>query len=240
MSRGSVARRSWASFTGGHRTVPPRAAERGRAGYTLWQRTWASFTGVILPPRPVHVPTSASAPAPRQPSAHRPQARPAAPGWFTLPSLPTVGALAAAGSDAVVLDASSPDGRAGFLVRRPTGNASEYSLELVVRDADDEARPLLATVTYTQPDGPERVLLVPVVQSRFGPAASYVRLRGFGPGATWAATGPSPVSPDADWAPATVADSIDAALNESTRDAWRRVREFASEEIRDVIDGALR
>ncbi|MFI8997354.1 hypothetical protein [Streptomyces sp. NPDC053542] len=240
MSRGSVARRSWASFTGRQRTVLPRAAERGRAGYTLWQRVRASFTGVVLPPRPVHVPAAASAPVPQQPSAHRPQARPAAPGWFTLPPLPTVAALTAAGSDAVVLEASSPDGRAGFLVRHPAGNASEYHLELVVRDAGDEDRPLLATVTYRQPDGPERVLLVPVVQGPFGPAASYVHLRGFGPDVTWAATGPSPVPPDADWAPATVADSIGAALNESTRDAWRRVREFVSEGIRDVIDGALR
>ncbi|TVL88456.1 hypothetical protein CD790_30895 [Streptomyces sp. SAJ15] len=236
MSRGSIARRSWASFTGGRRTSPPRAAERGRAGYALWQRAWASFTGVILPPRPVHVPAS----APQQAPAHRLQARPVAPGWFPLPPLPTAGALTASGSDTVVLEAASPDGRAAFLLRHPAGNASEYSLELMMRGAYDEDRPLLATVTYARPDGHKRVLLVPVVSGRFGPAASYVRLRGFGPGATWAATGPSPVPADADWAPATVVDSVGAALNETTRDAWRRVREFVSDGVRDVIDGALR
>ncbi|MFJ3950583.1 hypothetical protein ACIPXV_11090 [Streptomyces libani] len=236
MNRGSVARRSWASFTGRRRTSPPRAAERGRAGYALWRRAWASFTGVVLPPRPDHVPAS----APQQAPAHRPQADPVAPGWFTLPPLPAAGALTASGSDTVVLEASSPDGRATFLLRHPAGNSSEYSLELVVRGADDEDRPLLATVTYAQPDGHKRALLVPMVPGRFGPAASYVRLRGFGPGATWAATGPSPVSAEADWAPATVVDSVGAALNETTRDAWRRVRECVSEGVRDVIDGALR
>ncbi|WP_030263599.1 hypothetical protein [Streptomyces violens] len=245
MSRRSVARRSWASFTGGRRTSLPRAAERRRVGYSLWQRVRASFTGVVLPPRPVHVPASASASvpqqSPQQPPEQRPHARPLAPGWFTLPPLPTAGALTAAGSDAVVLEAASPDGRAGFLLRRPAGSVSEYSLELVVRDADDTDRPLLSTVTYALPDGHERVLLVPVVRGRFGPAASYVRLRGFEPDATWAATGPSPVSPEGDrWAPATVADSIGAALNETTRDAWRHVREFVDEGMRDVIDGALR
>ncbi|WP_030607926.1 hypothetical protein [Streptomyces sclerotialus] len=142
----------------------------------------------------------------------------------------------------MVLEATSPDGRAGFLLRHPAGNTSEYALEVVVRGTDEEDhRPLLSTVSYTQPDdGYERVVLVPVVRGRFGLAASYVRLPGFGPGSTWAATGPSPVSPEADWAPATVAYSIGAALNETTRDAWRRVRESVSDGMRDVIDGALR
>ncbi|MEU7488654.1 hypothetical protein [Streptomyces sp. NPDC042319] len=140
----------------------------------------------------------------------------------------------------MVLEASSPDGRTRFLLRRPAGDSSEYRLELVVREADDEDRPLLATVTYAQPGGDEHVLLVPVVRGRFGPAASYVRLSGFGPDATWAATGPYPVPAEADWAPAIVTDSIGAALNETTRDAWRRVRDFVGEGMRDVIDGALR
>ncbi|WP_258055678.1 hypothetical protein [Streptomyces sp. Ru62] len=168
------------------------------------------------------------------------QAGPVARGWFPLPPLPAAGALTASGSDAVVLEATSPDGLTAFLLRHPAGNTSEYSLELVVRGADDGDRPLLATVTYTPPDGHEHTLLVPVVAGRIGLAASYVRLRGFGPGVMWAATGPAPVPADADWAPATVVDSVGAALNETTRDAWRRVRDCVSEGMRDVIDGALR
>lgn len=234
MSRGSIARRSWASFAGGSRTIPPRPAERGRAGYALWRRTWASFTGLGLPPRPVHVPVSASSQAPAQ----QPQAGPAAPGWFTLPPLPVAGALAASGTDAVVLEAASPGDRATFLLRHPAGNPSEYGLELVVRDAGD--RPLLVTVTYGLPDGDRRTLLLPVVPGQFGPAASYVRLRGFGPGVTWAATGPAPVPAQADWDPAVVVDSVGAALNETTRHAWRRVRALVGEGVRDAIDGALR
>ncbi|MFF0010858.1 hypothetical protein [Streptomyces sp. NPDC005374] len=168
------------------------------------------------------------------------QARPLTSGWFALPQLPALGTLSAAGGDSVVLEASSPDGRAGFLVRRRSGGESEYSLEVVVRSARDAAQPLLSTVTYRQPDGHERVLLVPVAWGQFGPAAAYVGLRGFDTGTTWAATAPSPVSPDTNWDPTTVADSIDAALNEATRDAWRQVREFVNDQVRGVIDGALR
>ncbi|GAA3309910.1 hypothetical protein GCM10020295_75690 [Streptomyces cinereospinus] len=110
----------------------------------------------------------------------------------------------------------------------------------MVRGADDEDRPLLATVAYAPPDGHERTLLVPVAPGRLGAAASYVRLRGFGPGATWSATGPSPVPAESDWSTATVQDSVGAALNETTRDAWRRLRPFVGAATRAAIDGALR
>ncbi|KJY41815.1 hypothetical protein VR41_10775 [Streptomyces sp. NRRL B-1568] len=241
MSSGSIARRSWMSFTGGRRPGLPRTVERGRAGYALWQRLWASFIGLDLPPRPGAAPACHTfAPAPEEQSGKRPPASPFAPGWFALPRLPATRTLSAAGGDSVVLEASSPDGRTGFLVRRHGSGEPEYSLELVVRGADDAARPLLSTVTYRQPGEGERVLLVPVAQGRFGPAAAYVRLRGFDAGTTWAATTPSPVSPDTDWDLGVVAVSIPAALNEATRDAWRRIREFVNDEVRDVIDGALR
>lgn len=233
MSAGSVARRSWRSFTGGRRTGVPGTVERGRAGYRLWQRAWASFIGVDLRPRSGTVSTHVLA----ERSGDRLPAGPPAPGRFALPRLPAAGALSAAGGDSVVLEASSPDGRAGFVVRRHGSGQHEYSLELVVPDAD--ARPLLTTVTYRQPDEDERVLLVPVVRGPFGPAAAYVRLRGFGPGTTWAATTPAPATPGADWDLSAVADSVAAALNEATRDAWRRVRELVNDEVRAVIDAAL-
>ncbi|WP_369217046.1 hypothetical protein [Streptomyces flavofungini] len=236
MSGGSVARRSWVSFTGGRRPGPPRAAARGRTGYTLWQRVRASFTNVVLPPRAPYVAVGARA----QAVAPRPPVHSVAPGWFPLPRLSAAGALTASGADAVVLEASSPDRRSRFLLRRTADGTAAYSLELVVGDAHDEDRPLLYTVAYARPDGRERVLLVPVVRGGVGPAASYVRLSGFVPGVTWAATGPSPVPGEHEWDPVVVADSVGAALNEATREAWRRVRELLSGDVRDVIDGALR
>ncbi|MET8027607.1 hypothetical protein [Streptomyces avermitilis] len=233
MTRGSVARRFWSSVTTGRRAASSLAGGRDRAGYALWQRTWASFTGINLPPRPGHAPDV----APRLTPASRPQTAPAAAGWFGLPSLPAAGALTASGSDTVVLEAPSPDGRAVFVLRRTGDRTAEYALELVVRDTADQ--PELATVTYTRPDGEEHTLLVPVAPSRFGPAASLIRLNGFTAGSTWQAHGPAPVPEDPDWPPATVAHSVRAARNEATREAWRRVGECTGQGVRDTIDGAL-
>lgn len=47
------------------------------------------------------------------------------------------------------------------------------------------------------------------------------------------------MTPDTDWDAATVADSVRAALNEATRDAWRQVREIVGDDLRATIDGEL-
>ncbi|WP_329466261.1 hypothetical protein [Streptomyces sp. NBC_01431] len=246
MSAGSVARRSWGSFIGGRPHVP-RAGGRARDGYTVRQRFWASFTGLDLPWARVG---SVSAPeAPVRPPA--PSARPAAssdaiagrlePGWFALPPILTVAGLTAAGGDAVILETSSPDGGARFLLRTQGAGRPEYWLELVLRGVD-AARPLVSPVRYTTAGGGEKVLLVPVVRGRLGPPASLVRLPGFAADSSsggWTARAPAPVTPDTDWDAATVADSVRAALNEATRDAWRQVREIVGDDLRATIDGEL-
>jgi hypothetical protein len=115
----------------------------------------------------------------------------------------------------------------------------EYSLELVVRDVEGTA-PLMTAVRFSSLVGPERVLLVPVVRGRFGPAASYVRLPGF-TGKGWTASVAAPVGPDSAWDVATVALSVGASLNDATRDAWRVVRALISDAgLRRVIDQELR
>ncbi|MFG6202126.1 hypothetical protein [Nonomuraea sp. JJY05] len=238
MSAASIGRRSWRSFIGGRAPVPPRPAGRGRAGYSLRQRFWASFIGLDLPPKPsVLLPNTS---APQAASRPGPAARLTS-GWFALPPLLAAGGLTAAGGDAVVLEASSPDGRATFLVRRHGGERPDYRLELVLRGVD-AARPLVSELRYTRADGGEQVLIVPVVRGRLGPPAALVRLPGFTAGTTsagWAATTPALVTPSTTWESAAVAESVRAALNEATRDAWRRVRETAGEELREVIDGEL-
>ncbi|MCZ1014412.1 hypothetical protein [Streptomyces noursei] len=112
-------------------------------------------------------------------------------------------------------------------------------MELVLRGVDVDG-PLVSAIRYTQPDGRDRVLLVPVIQSQFGPPASLVRLPGFGDDTAWTAAVPSSVALDTAWDAATVADSVRAALNEATRDAWRQLRELVDDDVRSVIDGALR
>jgi hypothetical protein len=162
-----------------------------------------------------------------------------APGRFLLPRLPQVGGLTAAGGDAVLLEASSPDGSARFLVRGQGTTRPEYSLELVLLGTDATG-PLMTAVGYAGPDGTEQLLLVPVVHGRFGPPASYVRLPEFDAAAALTASAPLPVSPGSAWDAATVAVSVRAALNEATRDAWRQVRELLADDgLRAVIDGEL-
>ncbi|MEW2176645.1 hypothetical protein AB0890_09970 [Streptomyces sp. NPDC005406] len=98
----------------------------------------------------------------------------------------------------------------------------------------------MTTVRYVGGAGSERVLLVPVVRGRFGPAASYVRLPGFA-GEEWTASVATPVGPDSTWAVETVTLSVGASLNDATRDAWREVRALISDAgLRRVIDQELR
>ncbi|MEU5102105.1 MULTISPECIES: hypothetical protein [unclassified Streptomyces] len=167
-----------------------------------------------------------------------PQAGALAPGWFALPPLLTVGGLTAAGSDAVVLETTSPDGRARILVRSRGDLGREYSLELVLRGVD-AAEPVVSTVKYLRADGGEQMLLVPVTRGQVGLPASYVRLPGFAGETAWTARAPAPVTSSTAWDAITVADSVRAALNEATRDAWRRVGELVGGDLRSVIEGEL-
>jgi hypothetical protein len=245
MSAGSVARRTWRSFIGGWQPRLPRTAERGRDGYTLRRRFWASFINLNLPPARFSVVSTRaeSAALPRSPSQESSRegvrtGRPA-PGWFALPPLLEVGGLTAAGGDVVVLEASSPDGGARFLVRTEGTVRPEYMLELILHGRV-AARPLVSAIRYVRANGTEQVLLVPVIQGPVGPPASFVRLPGFtaDSAAGWTASIPAPVTSTA-WAAATVATSVRAALNEATRDAWREVRDLVGADLRSVIGGEL-
>ncbi|MER7583713.1 hypothetical protein [Kitasatospora sp. NPDC097691] len=126
-----------------------------------------------------------------------------------------------------MLEASSPDGSARFLVRGQDGSDPERNLELVAHGVED-ATPLMAAVSYAQPAGSERMLLVPVLQGCFGPAASYVRLPCFAEEG-WTAAEPVSVGLDSVRDAATVRHSVRASLNETTRDAWREVRALISD-----------
>lgn len=112
----------------------------------------------------------------------------------------------------MLLEASSPDGTARFLVPRHGDSVPGHSLELVVHGVEGAA-PLMAAVRYVGGASSERVLLVPVVLGRYGPAASYVRLPGF-VGEGWTASVAAPVGSDSTWAVETVTLSVGASLNE--------------------------
>jgi len=254
MTASSVAGRMWRSFLGGRRAYRPRPAGRGRDGYTVWQRFWASFTGLNLPPGPFVALSAPDAPTAHSNRRVQPEFRPdppsgplvpgrLPPGWFALPAFPQAGGLLAAGSDSVVVQESSPDGGATFLVRASGSGHTEYTLELVLRNAD-VGSPLVGAVRYVTADGGEQVLLVPVVQGRFGPPASLVRLLGFTArsAAGWAALAPVPIASLAFLTArddGTVAASVRAAANESTRDAWRQVRDLVADDLSRVIVGEL-
>jgi hypothetical protein len=140
----------------------------------------------------------------------------------------------------VVLEASSPDGAARFLVRSTGAIVPAYELELVLRGVD-ATLPLVSAVRYTGASGNQQVLLVPVAQGRLGSPASLVQLPDFtaDSAAAWTASAPTLVTSSVTWDAATVASSVRAALNEATREGWRQVRELVGDDLRSVIDGEL-
>lgn len=242
MSDGPLTRRSWRSLTNATPALRTSTGVRAREGYTLRQRFWASFIGADLPAGNLLTESVARERSAEYPTVSaREQPRTSGPGWFPLPLLPSGAGLAAAGSDTVLLEARSPDGKVQFLVRGQGDSGAGYSLELVVRDLDG-AELLMTTVRYSEGggEGPERALLVPVLRARFGPAASYVRLPGF-TGEGWGASAPIPVRAADVWDVAAVTLSVRSALNDATRDAWREVRALISDAgLRGVIDEELR
>lgn len=248
MSVRSVAWRGWGAFIGGHPPYLPRAGGRGRDGYTLRQRFWASFIGVDLRlacsvTETRKAPPTLDSSRPQKTTSTRRTLRGALePGWFVLPPLLEAGGLAAAGGDTVVLEASSPDDATMFRVRADHGVVQpEYTLELVLHGVD-ATRPLVCAVRYPRADGSEQLLLVPVVQGQFGPPASLVRLPGFAAESAdgWTASAPVPVTSNrALWDQAIVAVSVHAVLNEATREAWRRVRDLVPDDLGEYIAGEL-
>lgn len=250
MSTRSVALRWWRSLLDTQRPVRPRrpasllASGRGREGHSLGQRFVASFTGTPLapaaalpPPTPARTAGGESAASGRSPARSWPVA--AGPLWFPLPRLPTAGGLAASGSDRVVLESRSPDGKARYMLRTDGAVPPAYRLELVVRETT--ARLLVSEIRYTGADARERLLLVPLVQGRLGPAASLVRLPAFTAASSeqWTALAPEPVTAGSAWDAETVADSVRAALNRATREAWAQVGELIGPDLRTVIDRGL-
>lgn len=240
MSDNPLARRSWRSLTNATPALRTPSGVRAREGYTLRQRFWASFIGADLPTR--NAPNESVLPEqparePTVPTSEQP--RISGSGWFPLPHLPSGAGLAAAGSDTVLLEARSPDGKVQFLVRGNDDSGAGYNLELVVREIDG-AELLMTALRYNEGgDGLEKALLVPVMRPHFGPAASYVRLPGF-TGKGWTASAPIPVRAADAWDVATVTLSVRSALNDATRDAWRKVRALISDaELRSVIDEEL-
>ncbi|MDQ0306015.1 hypothetical protein J2S46_000571 [Kitasatospora herbaricolor] len=227
-------------------------------------RLWASFLGLDLPParsfaetrherlqherlqherlrhEPLRHEPQESDPPKVSPWTYESSALPEQ-GWFALPPLMEASGLAAAGGDAVAVEASAPGGRAVFLLRAGGGDLPEYTLEVVLRGAGADL-PVMSVVKYTGAGGGEQVLLVPTVRGPLGSAAGLVRLPGFtaGSAAGWTACAPAPVTSGATWDTATVAASVRAALNEATRAAWRQVRELVGEDLQAVIDGELR
>ncbi|WP_406636439.1 hypothetical protein [Amycolatopsis sp. WGS_07] len=135
----------------------------------------------------------------------------------------------AATGDRVIDETSSPDGKVALFLRASGG----YRLEAVLRDAD--TAPAVVSVSY----GP-RHLLIPLIRQRLGPPTAQLLLPGFEPGMPWQSSPALPMEQTKLWAPETITASINAAANQTTRHAWRAVREVVTEDLAAVIDQALR
>lgn len=234
----SFARRYWNSLTEAEASGS-LASGRGRAGFSFWQRYWASFSGVALPIRPgtatresAVTAAEPSSPARRQRAISQPEA-----GWFLLPQLPGLAALRAGDEDGVIAEIVTPDGRAELFVRHYGGTPGQYRAEVVLRDFD--TLPAVVSIRFTAAEG-EQVLLVPLAAQEIGPAAAQVELPGFDRARKWEISAPIQVNRATVWEEETVVASVRAALNEVTRAAWRQVGDVIGGEMRRVIYQALR
>lgn len=236
MSGASFLRRYWDRLTNADVARVAPSAGRGRRGYTFGQRYWASFVGADLPVRSEQATGQTMYGATPSDSSRRTDR--AGTHWFLLPQFPEPDGLLASDDEAVVVEAASPDGRAEFFVRRHPTARAEFTLDVVLREFPE--LPAAISVRYTSAAGGERTLLIPMAGQDLGPATAQIALPGFDGGSGWAASVPVPVTERTAWEAATVADSVEAAVNEVTRDAWRQVRELVSEDLRLTIDEALR
>lgn len=135
----------------------------------------------------------------------------------------------AATGDRVVDEASSPDGKVALFLRASGG----YRLEAVLRDTD--TAPAVVSVSYGS-----RHLLIPLIPQRLGPPTAQLLLPDFEPGMPWKSSPVLPMEQTELWTTETITASIDAAANQTTRHAWRAVREVVTEDLAAVIDQALR
>ena len=245
MSTASFARRCWNAFTGiTTQETASRSLTTGRqvAGYGFGQRCWAAFVGLDLPALPMSAlaqPAVLTSVSGRSHQARSNSVQPTPPrsagGWLPLWPQVASSSLRADDGDGLMAEFRSPDGRIDYFIRRLSVSQERYRLEVVVRDA--ESLPAVISVRSTQTkDG--RVLLVPVVRSEWGPSAAQIDLVGFD-SAAWEASGLALVDQAMVWDTSVVVASVGAAANEATRNAWRRVGEIVTEDMRRVITEAL-
>ncbi len=183
----------------------------------MWQRYWASLTGMSLATR-VAPPTASGVPTVRI------AARPGSP-WFPLPVLqPSTAQSFAAASAERVAAALSPDGSVEFSVYRdeePEGTEL-YSLEVVLR-AEAEL-PGVVRVSYQPADSTApTMLLVPVAAATLGPPASRVALPGFAPGTVWEGSSLMPLNEVPGVSERAIEASVASAASEATLAAWRQL-----------------
>lgn len=232
-----VARRYWHRLLESRPTPGQPLAGRGRAGYSFWQRFWASFIGVALP---VVADTDdarsrARSAVPSQPVRRMPTTVRVAGGWLLLPELRGLAILRASDESRVVAEAAAPDGRTEFFVRRDR-TAQRYLLEVVLREPDQ--LPVFFLVRYETARG-QQLLAVPLTASSIGPPSAYVELADMDVSQRWAALGPLSGDQATAWDAGVVAASVAAAASEATREAWRQVSGMLGPDLHQVIDQAL-
>jgi hypothetical protein len=238
MSSRYFAHRYWKTLTEADTLPCSSAAGRGRAGYTFWQRCWASFVGVDLPVRDgVDVKQAAtSAPEQRKAPVKHGVGQPWT-GWFPLPQLFEPFGLRAGDARRLVADVVSPDGRVEFFIRRSSRAPMGYRVEVVLRDHSEQ--PVMISIRYGKADS-EQVILVPLTRQELGPPVSQVEVPDLHSGLVWAAAPPRLVDRSSAWDTDTVRISVRAAASETTRRAWRQVRDLVGDDMRSVIDRSLR
>jgi hypothetical protein len=142
------------------------------------------------------------------------------------PPAPQLAAAAPAGGTAIVR-AVLPGGEDRLILHREREGG--YVLEVLRRSAGDA--PVIVRVRYGTADGEEVTLLVPVQRE------ALVRLDRYSPAAPWRVFPPLPPDQILTWDAETVGVSVRAAVNNSTKRAWREIS--ADRDIQELVSREL-
>jgi hypothetical protein len=110
-------------------------------------------------------------------------------------------------------------------------------LEVVLREFD--TLPAIVSIRYGRNDS-LRIILVPLDRQDFGPPSGLIDLPQLTDGMPWEASSPLPVAKNSLWPTEILVSSILAAVNGTTRDAWRQIRGIIIDsDTKRIIDKAL-
>jgi hypothetical protein len=231
MSHASLGRRYWQALVGTHEGEPDATSERGRAGYSLWQRYWAALLNMRLPPREIHRDEPVRSNPLSAPYVDGPRVR--------LPRFDRAAARFAATGEVERASAEYAVGDRRFIMRE----SAPGQLDLVVATRQVFPPADVLPIDVTGPEGDRRLLMV-FVRDEGGGSVGVLRLAEEAGWLDVTVNDPLPAAALVGADPAVqgqVADSVRATPDPGMQ-AWEAIRASRrpGDPLRQVITDAAR